>query len=84
MDVMVGEVKQYRSPTRKLVTFFEKSRDQWKQKCLQAKRRVKLLHTRVADLEVSRRRWKERAQQWQKESHQLREQIEALKNAPGR
>ena len=31
------EAKQYLSPIKKLSKFFERSRDQWKQKCLDAK-----------------------------------------------
>ena len=37
------ETSEYRSPQRKLVRFFERSRDQWKRKCMDAKQRCKLL-----------------------------------------
>lgn len=79
---MEAEVKQYRSPTPKLMRFFEKSRDRWKQKCLESKNRVKLLHTKVADLKVSRQRWKDQARSLQRENAQLQAELEALKNAP--
>ena len=36
-----SETKQYKSPRRKLVKFFEKSRDQWKAKSIAAKALVK-------------------------------------------
>ena len=36
-----GQDKHYKSPQRKLVLFFAKSRDAWKTKCLEAKTAVK-------------------------------------------
>jgi len=53
--------RQYRSPQRKLVTFFEKSRNQWKAKCREAKAMVRRLKNRAAWLEHSRDGWKTRA-----------------------
>lgn len=53
--------KTYKSPRRKLVKFFEKSRDQWKAKCREAKALVKRLKNRVRFLEHSRDRWKAKA-----------------------
>ena len=44
----------YKSPRRKLVRFFEKSRDQWKTKQHQAKADVKRLTHRVRFLERSK------------------------------
>jgi len=35
------KAKTYKSPVRKLARFFEKSRDQWKAKCLEAKATAK-------------------------------------------
>lgn len=46
--------KTYKSPRRKLVRFFEKSRDQWKTKHHQAKADVKRLTHRVRFLERSK------------------------------
>jgi len=46
--------KTYKSPRRKLVRFFEKSRDQWKTKHHQAKAEVKRLTNRVRFLERSK------------------------------
>jgi predicted nucleic acid-binding Zn-ribbon protein len=53
--------KTYKSPRRKLVKFFEKSRDQWKAKCRKSKVLVKRFKNRVRFLEHSRDRWKEKA-----------------------
>lgn len=73
------EAKQYRSPTRKLLKFFERSRDRWKQKCLDAKLRVKRLHTKVADLRASRQKWREEAKRLQAEVARLQAELEEQK-----
>ena len=59
--------KEYSSPVRKLVAFFERSRDGWKAKYQQIKERVRSLQGRVRSLERSRDHWKERAKQLQAE-----------------
>ena len=59
--------KQYVSPLRKLVVFFEGSRDRWKQKYREAKELVRSLRGRVRSLERSRDQWKQRARQLQGE-----------------
>ncbi len=46
--------KEYKSPQRKLVNFFEKSRDRWKNKSIAAKQKVKRLQNRVRYLEKSK------------------------------
>ncbi len=43
--------KEYKSPQRKLVNFFEKSRDRWKNKSTAAKQKVKRLQNRVRYLD---------------------------------
>ena len=50
------------SPGYKLLAFFEKSRNRWKNKALQRKQHIRRLEKRVAALEASRRKWKEKAQ----------------------
>ena len=45
------ERKIFKSPRRKLITFFEKSRDKWKNKCKGAKYENKLLKNRNRYLE---------------------------------
>jgi hypothetical protein len=46
--------KKYKSPRRKLVKFFENSRDKWKEKCLESKAKGKQLSNRVRFLEDSK------------------------------
>jgi len=76
---METQTKQYRTPAKKLLKFFESSRNRWKAKCLEAKRRVKLLQTKVADLQFSRERWKQEAKQLRLETRQLRAELEEQK-----
>ena len=78
---MNTEAKQYRSPTKKLMRFFERSRDKWKKKCLDAKQRVKSLHTKVADLQASRERWKNEAKQLRGETARLRAKLQDQQKA---
>jgi len=68
--------KSYTSPQRKLVHFFEKSRDQWKAKCFDAKVTVKRLKNRVHFLARSKDHWKSRVKELETELArlQIREQ----------
>ena len=79
--------KVYKSPVRKLARFFEKSRDQWKAKCREAKAMIKRLKNRVRFLEESRDRWKMRAKelqakvvQMEAEERKLQEELEVLRH----
>lgn len=63
--------KVYKSSVRKLARFFEKSRDQWKVKCREAKATIKYLKNRVRFLEESRDRWKIRAQELEARVEQM-------------
>jgi F0F1-type ATP synthase membrane subunit b/b' len=56
-----AEPLSYRSPVTKLLRFFCRSRDQWKDKCKTAKRENKSLKTRLAKMKESRDRWKAEA-----------------------
>jgi tRNA nucleotidyltransferase/poly(A) polymerase len=72
--------KTYKSPRRKLVRFFEKSRDQWKAKCLQAKATVKGLKHRIRYLEQSKAHWKTKAKELEQELAQIRAQQERVQS----
>ncbi len=61
------EVKSYKSPQRKLLRFFEKSRNQWKDKCKRTKSKVKRLQNRVRFLEKSKEGWKNRVKELEDE-----------------
>ena len=72
--------KTYKSPVRKLAHFFEKSRDQWKAKCREAKTAIKRLKSRIRFLEESRARWKNRSQELGAELTRLQAQQQVLSN----
>lgn len=76
---MTSVTKEYRSSTKRLARFFERSRDKWKQKCLEAKQRVKRLQTNVSDLKASRERWKQEAKQAKEVVSRLQAELEAQK-----
>jgi len=62
----IAAVLDYRTPFRKLLRFFIRSRDQWKAKCQAAKRENKSLNIRLNKMRESRNRWKTRAQSAEK------------------
>jgi len=69
----------YKSPIHKLLPFFERSRNGWKEKCAVAKATVKRLKNQTAKLQRSRQRWKELAKQRGRELQQLQRELEAQK-----
>jgi len=72
---------QYKSPVRKLLRFFERSRNGWKRKCREAKVTVKRLANRVRWLEKSRDQWKEQAGRQREDLRRLRQELEKQKHA---
>ena len=79
----VRESTAYRSPVKTLARFFERSRDRWKRKCLDAKLRVKRLQTKVSDLQASREAWKRQAREARAEVARLRAGQAEQKTAGG-
>ncbi len=77
---MVSEQKTYRSPLSKLVRFFRRSRDGWKEKCQAAKREGKALLNHVVALKKSRNHWKALARQHRDEVERLRQELEEIKS----
>lgn len=73
------EVESFRSPVKKLLRFFVRSRNGWKGKCQEAKSRVKYLGNRVQKLTVSRDRWKERVESLASELTRVQAELEELK-----
>jgi uncharacterized protein YlxW (UPF0749 family) len=68
-----SESEYYRSPARKLIKFFEESRDQWKAKCLSAKYQIKLLSNKIRYLEKRKADLKKRVKELEKELEELQE-----------
>ena len=80
MDSTSGN-KIYTSPRRKLVRFFEQSRDQWKAKHHQVQIVRKRLENRVRFLEKSQAQWKSRAKEAEAEVARLQARVRSLEEA---
>ena len=55
------QTKIYKSPLKKLVIFFEKSRDSWKVKYVEKKIELKRAKNQINDLKQRKESWKNRA-----------------------
>jgi hypothetical protein len=75
------ETTAFTSPLRKLVRFFQRSRDGWKAKCQCAKQQCKRLSNQVRAVEKSREHWKEVAQQAQDTIRDLESALAEQKRA---
>jgi DNA repair ATPase RecN len=64
--------REYKSPRRELLRFFEKSRDKWKLKYREVKKVLKRLTNRIRFLERSKAEYKQRVEE-------LQAQLAALK-----
>ena len=53
--------QEYKSPLKKLVKFFEESRDKWKEKYFIKKKELKRIQNRIYDLNKRKEEWKKRA-----------------------
>ena len=73
-DSEVEEATGYRSPSRVLARFFEKSRDLWKAKYQVLQERIREFRTEVRDLRRSRDRWRAKAEALERQIEELRTQ----------
>ncbi len=76
---MPTQEMEYISPLRKLVRFFESSRDQWKAKHHEVKKQLKLAQNQIRAVEKSRAKWRKDAENAGTEAAGLRTELEALK-----
>ena len=79
----------YKSPMSKLVTFFRKSRDRWKEKARESKVVIKRLKNRIVFLERSKARLQDKVTELEQEVSRLKtdsgeraEELEAVKKTP--
>jgi len=74
----------YKSPVRKLVKFFEQSRDQWKEKHQTTKKANKYLKNRIRTLQASKAKWREEAldlrKQLKKVANQQKKEVSCSKS----
>ncbi len=80
MDCKEKEYELMEKRPRALANSFRKSRDNWKQKCQEAKAEVKSFRDRMRDLELSRSRWRDDAEVAQREKQRLQEEIGQLQS----
>lgn len=84
-SVATGRTKQVvrvpRSPMRKLVRFFHKSRDKWKAKYSEMRRKYRVADNKVRAVKKSRESWRQVAEQAQQDVRRLREELESLKKS---
>jgi hypothetical protein len=71
--------KTFKSPVYKLVEFFKRSRDGWKEKAAVRAYKIKLLSNRIKFLERSRDTWKEHAQDAESRCKSLHREVEKQK-----
>jgi predicted nucleic acid-binding Zn-ribbon protein len=76
------ENKEYKSPLKKLVKFFEQSRDIWKKKYIEKKKELKRVTNRIYDLEKRKEHWKERAMRAEEKVQQLNEDLKKISINP--
>ena len=70
----------YKSPLRKLVQFFEKSRNSWKAKSLKNKKENQQLKKKLCTLKTSKKRWKDEAINLRKQLKNLQQSTEMIEN----
>ena len=75
----VADTVQLKSPIRKLVSFFRRSRDQWKSKYVSKRNDSILLANKVRALEKSRQNWREIAQLARLETKKAKEELRDLR-----
>lgn len=73
--------EQWKSPVRKLVRFFQRSRDRWKEKYHALKHKCKLMANQMRAVERSRQSWRQKAQQAQQELRRLQQELEQYKKS---
>ena len=71
----------FKSPMRKLVKFFRKSRDGWKAKYQEAKTLNKRLATQVRAVEKSRAAWRRKAVSAKRELQDIKQAVQSPKNS---
>jgi hypothetical protein len=75
MDGAMLDRPTFRTPARILIPKLVASRDGWKEKAGERKRRLKAARIRIRDLEASRQRWHDRADAAERNADELRQQL---------
>ena len=72
--------RSFKSPLPKLLAFFRRSRDGWKAKYQELKRKFKLEHNQRWAVEKSRQKWRQKCELAQQRVAELEQQVAAAKN----
>jgi hypothetical protein len=80
-EVDVESGLDWKSPLRKLVRFFQRSRNRWKSKYAAKKHECKLLGNQVRAVEKSRAKWRRDAEQAQQQVRELQYELEQYKKS---
>lgn len=75
---MKTDAKEFKSPLYKLVDFFQRSRDGWKAKHMDSKRKCKLLANQTRAVEKSRAKWREECKTLRRQVAKLEKQLSSL------
>ncbi len=70
---------KYKSPVKKLMAYFEMSRDKWKSRSHEYKARILKLEIKLRDTQSSRENWREKYNSTNKELELAKLQLEDLK-----
>lgn len=79
MDATGTKDAVYKSPSRKLLTFFQRSRDGWKAKHHAAKQELMKEQHQVRAVEKSRAAWRAKAAAAQQRVRELEQEVAKLK-----
>ncbi len=75
-------IRRYRSPVRKLASFFESSRNSWRDKCQGAKQELKSAKLRNQRLVIQRDTWRRRATEAESRLRELEPSSVGLSTLP--
>ena len=76
MDGATLDRPTFQTPARILIPKLVLSRDGWKVKAGERKRRLKATQIRLRDLEASRQRWHDRADEAERAAGEMRQQLD--------
>ncbi len=69
----------FKSPILKLLASARQGRENWKQRCMQAKKSLKEVKQNLANARESRQRWRNEASQLRQQVKSIQGEIEQLK-----
>ena len=79
MDISPTVERSFKSPVRKLLSFFQKSRDRWKARSHDLKRQLKKEQNQVRAVEKSRGAWREKAKTAMQQIAELQRELAEIK-----